>query len=87
MCTFITTRFKCYHISNHRRDPDRRCITFRLDRYRNCGVVEWEEEEEYLDEWCGECRWKYEDEEERGGEGESDKAEGGGGSRDGGIGR
>jgi len=77
MCTFITTRFKCYHISHHLRDPTRRCMAFRLDRYTHCGVVEWEEEEIYLDEWCGECSWKGEEESMGGGEdGEGDGGDG-----------
>jgi len=82
MCTFITTRFKCYHISHHLRDPTRRCMAFRLDRYTHCGVVEWEEEEEYLDEWCEECGWKEDgcgDGEGEGGSG-SENADGDGGS-------
>ena len=62
MCIFITTRFKCYHISHHLRDPTRRCMAHQLDRYRDCGVVDWEEKEEYKDEWCRECGWKEEDE-------------------------
>jgi hypothetical protein len=44
-------------------------MAFRLDRYTHCGVVEWEEEEVYLDEWCGECSWK----EDEGGEAGEDE--------------
>jgi hypothetical protein len=52
-------------------------MAFRLDRYTHCGVVEWEEEEIYLDEWCGECSWKGEEESMGGGEdGEGDGGDG-----------
>jgi hypothetical protein len=62
-------------------------MDFRLNRYKHCGVVKWEEEEEYIDEWCKECSWKAEEEEwaaggerDGGGDGVGSGSESGSGS-------